>query len=192
MFENIAAIDIGTSSIKMVLAKKGLRDFNITDLMIEKIDSSADNQEDAAREALARLLEKNQVKGLTTSAGLWATAITGLAFGSGFYEGGVLTTVLILLAETVLSRYEYASHNYVRRQILYVEFTRRAAFDFIMSEMKTRGDRIEEVEMTQDGETKERNGKTQRAYVYYRAAEKETEVETKWMEIPGIDLVELI
>ena len=136
--------------------------------------------------------KKNQVKGLTTSAGLWATAITGLAFGSGFYEGGVLTTVLILLAETVLSRYEYASHNYVRRQILYVEFTRRAAFDFIMSEMKTRGDRIEEVEMTQDGETKERNGKTQRAYVYYRAAEKETDVETNWVEIPGIDLVELI
>ena len=63
MFENIAAIDIGTSSIKMVLAKKGLRDFNITDLMVEKIDSSADSQEDAAREALARLLEKNQVKG---------------------------------------------------------------------------------------------------------------------------------
>ena len=37
MFENIAAIDIGTSSIKMVLAKKGLRDFSITDLIVEKI-----------------------------------------------------------------------------------------------------------------------------------------------------------
>ena len=62
MFENIAAIDIGTSSIKMVLAKKGLRDFSITDLIVEKIDNSADNPEDATREALVRLIEKNQVR----------------------------------------------------------------------------------------------------------------------------------
>jgi type IV pilus assembly protein PilM len=63
LFENIAAIDIGTSAIKMVLAKKGLRDFNITELMIEKIDSSAENQEEATNEALVRLIETNQVKG---------------------------------------------------------------------------------------------------------------------------------
>ena len=42
------------------------------------------------------------VKGLTTAAGLWASGIIGLAVGAGFYEGAVITTVLILLAETTL------------------------------------------------------------------------------------------
>ncbi|MGL4370875.1 MAG: pilus assembly protein PilM, partial [Spirochaetota bacterium] len=56
-------IDIGTSSIKMVLAKKGLRDFQITDLMIETIDYSADNADDAVRDALSRLIGQNSIKG---------------------------------------------------------------------------------------------------------------------------------
>ena len=32
------------------------------------------------------------VKGLTTAAGLWATGIVGLAIGSGFYEGAIIST----------------------------------------------------------------------------------------------------
>ena len=31
---------------------------------------------------------RRQVKGLTTAAGLWVSAIIGLSFGAGFYEGG--------------------------------------------------------------------------------------------------------
>ena len=42
------------------------------------------------------------VKGLTTAAGLWATGIIGIALGSGYYELGVLGTVLVLLTETWL------------------------------------------------------------------------------------------
>ena len=33
---------------------------------------------------------RQRIKGLTTAAGLWATAIIGLALGAGFYEGGCL------------------------------------------------------------------------------------------------------
>ena len=42
------------------------------------------------------------VKGLTTAAGLWTSGIIGLAVGAGFYEGAVITAVLVLLAETLL------------------------------------------------------------------------------------------
>ena len=44
------------------------------------------------------------VKGLTTAAGLWATGIVGLAIGSGFYEGAVISTFMILFAEIVLGK----------------------------------------------------------------------------------------
>ena len=50
---------------------------------------------------------QHRVKGLTTAAGLWASAIIGLALGGGFYEGALLTTVLVLVAESFLSRLEY-------------------------------------------------------------------------------------
>lgn len=43
---------------------------------------------------------KNTIKGLTTAAGLWTTGIIGLAIGAGFYEGAIIATILILLAET--------------------------------------------------------------------------------------------
>ena len=50
---------------------------------------------------------RQRVKGLTTAAGLWTVAVVGLAIGAGFYEGGLLTTVLILLAEMLFSKLEY-------------------------------------------------------------------------------------
>ena len=43
------------------------------------------------------------VKGLTTAAGLWASGIIGLAIGAGFYEGGIIATVLVLVTETIFS-----------------------------------------------------------------------------------------
>ena len=51
--------------------------------------------------------KRQRVKGLTTAAGLWTSAIIGLTFGGGFYEGGILATVFIMLAELVFSRIEY-------------------------------------------------------------------------------------
>ena len=42
------------------------------------------------------------VKGLTTAAGLWTSGIIGLAVGAGFYEGAIITTALVLIAETML------------------------------------------------------------------------------------------
>ena len=43
---------------------------------------------------------KQTVKGLTTAAGLWTSGLIGLAVGAGFFEGGILGTMMILLVET--------------------------------------------------------------------------------------------
>lgn len=45
-----------------------------------------------------------QVKGLTTAAGLWASACMGLAVGIGFYEGALLTFLLLMLVIAALTR----------------------------------------------------------------------------------------
>ena len=42
------------------------------------------------------------IRGLTTAAGIWATAGVGLAIGGGLYVVGIATTLLILLIQVVL------------------------------------------------------------------------------------------
>lgn len=43
------------------------------------------------------LKEGFSVKGLTTAASLWTVSCVGLAFGSGFYGGGIAAAVMILI-----------------------------------------------------------------------------------------------
>ena len=44
------------------------------------------------------------ITGLTTAAGLWASATIGLAIGIGFYEGAVIGTLAVYFTERILKR----------------------------------------------------------------------------------------
>ena len=48
------------------------------------------------------ITRKNSIKGLTTAAGLWATGIIGVALGSGYFEGGFLAALLVIVTEAGL------------------------------------------------------------------------------------------
>jgi putative Mg2+ transporter-C (MgtC) family protein len=52
---------------------------------------------------------KNAVKGLTTAAGLWATAGIGLAIGAGMYWLGIVTAVIICVMQYVMHRFTVGS-----------------------------------------------------------------------------------
>ncbi len=64
-----------------------------------------------------------QITGLTTAAGLWATAAIGLALGSGFFEGALITFVFIVVTITVLHRLEYKITKRYNRFGIYMEIT---------------------------------------------------------------------
>ena len=49
-------------------------------------------------------IRNRAVSGLTTAAGIWATAGVGMAVGSGMYYIGIAVTVLIVLMQFVLHR----------------------------------------------------------------------------------------
>ncbi|MCI9155651.1 MAG: MgtC/SapB family protein [Lawsonibacter sp.] len=65
--------------------------------------------------------EQWEVKGLTTAAGLWASACLGLAIGAGFYEGVLLGFFAIFLSIKVLPYIEDTILAYSRNMNLYVE-----------------------------------------------------------------------
>lgn len=46
------------------------------------------------------------ITGLTTAAGMWATAAIGIAVGYGFYTGAIVAAVICIFSVTVLSRLE--------------------------------------------------------------------------------------
>jgi len=48
----------------------------------------------------------NIVTGLTTAAGMWATAAIGIALGYGFYSGALIATAACVFTAAVLSRME--------------------------------------------------------------------------------------
>jgi len=53
------------------------------------------------------LIKNNSiVTGLTTAAGMWATAAIGIAIGYGFYEGTILCTLVFIFTTAFLTKFE--------------------------------------------------------------------------------------
>ena len=91
---------------------------------------------------------RKQVKGLTTAAGLWASAIVGLACGVGFAECAVFATLAILLAEIVLVKFEYRFAKSGRLSTLYVEYTRAEGIESVLGLLKERGLKASNLEIS--------------------------------------------
>ncbi len=64
---------------------------------------------------------KNYVKGLTTAAGLWATACLGIAIGSGYIIGSLAAFVFIIFVLTVMTRLSHHIDEYSSKIKLYLE-----------------------------------------------------------------------
>ncbi|MBN2038537.1 MAG: pilus assembly protein PilM [Spirochaetes bacterium] len=80
MFENIAAIDIGTSSIKIVTVKTGMANFQVKGFIYEDID--ADSSPESIKSILGRLISENDLKDykILTSLPMQKTIIRNLSF----------------------------------------------------------------------------------------------------------------
>jgi len=65
--------------------------------------------------------QHNQIKGLTTAAGLWACAAAGLALGIGFYEAAAVGGLSIFVVLTLLQRWDDRMHMKGRVFDIYFE-----------------------------------------------------------------------
>ncbi len=63
----------------------------------------------------------SQITGLTTAAGLWATAAIGLSVGYGLYLAALITACLCILIFTVMSKLEFTIRYKRQRVFVYVE-----------------------------------------------------------------------
>lgn len=100
---------------------------------------------------------QKRVKGLTTAAGLWASAIIGLCLGAGFYEGGLLATVLILIAELVLSPIEHKYLDKTPEINLFMEYNNKATLDNVLFLYRQMGIKVVNLEITRAIENERHN-----------------------------------
>ena len=92
--------------------------------------------------------KRRQVKGLTTAAGLWASAIVGLAIGAGYVEAALIATAMILLVELVLSRFEWFLMSTARDIHLYVEYKENDALEKIDEYLRNRAIVVSDLHIT--------------------------------------------
>lgn len=71
---------------------------------------------------------RRQIKGVTTAAGLWASACCGLAIGVGFYEGAIIGGITVLVVMTVFGILDDTIRKHASVIEVYMEFGGKRPF----------------------------------------------------------------
>lgn len=129
-----------------------------------------------------------RVKGLTTAAGLWTSAIVGLTLGAGFYEAGILATLLILLAESLFSRLEYRILSRSPVVNLFVEYADRHCLDEALRLYREEGVKVVNMQITRHT----RNDRHNACVIFELRLNKKCTAETLTRLLLGIEGVESV
>ena len=138
------------------------------------------------------LVTGQEVKGLTTAAGLWASASMGLAIGAGFYEGVALGFAAILFCIKLLPCIEDFVLANSRNMNLYVEFRSMDRVGDVIKEIKGMDIRIFEMEIERDRERLTRGNSS--AVFYLRLPERlpHTQILTALSCFPDVHAIDEI
>ncbi len=88
------------------------------------------------------IIRKDTVTGLTTAAGLWATAIIGIAVGFGLLEAAAICTLICILTTTILTRLEI---NQKAEKKLYAELNDAASLNKFIEWLESKYTNVEEI-----------------------------------------------
>ncbi|MEA5026774.1 Protein SapB [bioreactor metagenome] len=90
---------------------------------------------------------RNQVKGITTAAGLWAAACSGLAIGIGFYEGAMIGAVAIIFIMAAMHNLDTYIHTHSRVIDLYIELEGGKPFSDFLKYARDQNLNVTEIQM---------------------------------------------
>ena len=128
---------------------------------------------------------RQRVKGLTTAAGLWASAIIGLAIGAGFYEAAVFSTLLILAAELVFSKLDRRVQRHLPIVNLYLEYRDRKSLDQILAFFRDCNIRVLSMQVTRAATHEKHNAMALFTLRLHRGISEE-ELMRDMRQIPGV------
>ena len=92
--------------------------------------------------------KQNQVKGLTTAAGLWTLACLGLALGAGFYTAAIICFAAIWISIRLLLIVDKRLSAPSKTVSLYVEFLKMEYLSSFISFARSQNCSVENLEIT--------------------------------------------
>lgn len=92
----------------------------------------------------------NQIKGLTTAAGLWAAAGVGLALGVGFYEAALAAGFAIFSILTLLQKWDDKMHRNTKIIELYIELSENCAVGSLIRNLRDLNLEVESLQIEHD------------------------------------------
>lgn len=132
---------------------------------------------------------RNQIRGLTTAAGLWAAAGVGLALGVGFYEAAIVGGLTVFMVITLLQRMDNKMHGKSRQVEIYIELSDELSLGNFLRAVRSRNMDVSNVQREQGGE----NESGSRAYIATIKAKKRynhVDIIEKVREISGVEYTE--
>ncbi len=132
---------------------------------------------------------RRQVKGLTTAAGLWTCAIIGLAIGAGYYEAALIGTLLIILAELILVKFEHFIISTAKLMNVYVEFEYPKVLDDILAHFSDKAATITDIEFNRINTGDNEKCNVVFTIRFYKRQSHEN-IMSQISEIPGVITVE--
>ncbi len=93
------------------------------------------------------LTDKTHVRGITTAAGLWTAACSGLAIGIGFYEGAIIGGAAVFVIMSLMQSLDDYIHSRSRIVEVYVEFDDKKGFSGFSFYLKQNGLEITEMKL---------------------------------------------
>lgn len=88
---------------------------------------------------------RKHVKGLTSAAGIWASACMGLAIGIGFYEAAVVMCLILFIILSALERFDEIYIKRSREISVYLEYDASKPLSMVIQGIKEQGWRINEL-----------------------------------------------
>lgn len=79
----------------------------------------------------------NSIKGLTTAAGIWATAGIGMAIGAGMYLVGVFSTIILVVIQILTHTFTVGNDSYVTSKFVIVAKNSVKIQDWLTSQLGT-------------------------------------------------------
>lgn len=95
---------------------------------------------------------RNQIKGLTTAAGLWAAAAVGLAIGIGFYEAALIGGFAVFTSMTLLQRFDNKMRRSTKILEIYVELNKDCTLGDFLRQVRKKDIDVQETIREQDSD----------------------------------------
>jgi len=132
---------------------------------------------------------RNQIKGLTTAAGLWAAAGVGLAVGIVFYEAALSGGHAIFFVMTMLQKMDNKMHGKTKTLEIYVELDKTYPLADFLRDVRAKDIEVRDTTREQDAD----NDEDSRAYfttLKLQKRQNHVEVIDELRTLPGINCIE--